>query len=253
MRKYLSLKLIFVSVCLSFIIKLNAQIDTLYSLGTTDNRLTAEERDKLVEEAKLPSANDSIKWMVRFKVTHEKFIKDTLICYGGLHFSDQSLLSESERNRTMLNLPIPYFEFEDINNKRITSDDFKGKVLLLNFWFNRCAPCIAEMPELNKIRADYAAQNIAFIAMAPETKEQIIKFLNSHDFQFRHIADADIFLKQFGVGFPKNILIDKYGIIRYIGGGIVGLNNNKKVESEADFTEINSVTLVEQIDMLLAE
>ena len=90
--------------------------------------------------------------------------------------------------------------------------------------------------------------------MAPEEADQINTFLTRHDFHFRHIPDADVFLKQFGVGFPKNILIDKKGVIRYIDNGIVGLT----IELDESNNEMENYTLEwdalkSNMDILLGE
>ena len=47
--------------------------------------------------------------------------------------------------------PLPDFVFKDILGNTYTPEDIKGKVVVINFWFMSCAPCIEEMPELNKI------------------------------------------------------------------------------------------------------
>lgn len=88
--------------------------------------------------------------------------------------------------------------------------------------------------------------------MAPETTTQVENFLMKDDFQFRHIPDADGFLKKFGVGFPKNILVDKTGVIRYIDSGLGGVIEMEEDTGEPNF-EIGGTVLIEKMEALLDE
>lgn len=238
---------------------LYSQVDTLYSFGTLNNRLTPVELDELLRQKRNKLIQEESKMIVSFEETHQELKKDSIIIYGGLHYIDLGLLTEEEFNTGKLNLEVPHFEFEDLDGNIVSSDSLRGKVVLLNFWFTRCAPCIAEMPYLNQIQDDYEGQDIEFISMAPEDEDQVIKFLITHDFQFQHIADADDLLKQFGVGFPKNILIDKSGIVRYVGGSIVSHSLTRSDEgmedayTNLDPDQLSWDTLRGQIDKLLGE
>ena len=200
----------------------SAQTDTLYSLGQENHWQTQAEITHLIEKKEAALENDSLAWVVQFKPRYEKKQGDTLLVFGGLNIKAESILSETEKIDSRLNKPFPDFELTALDGQLIRKDDLVGKVVLFNFWFTRCAPCIAEMPHLNQIKADYAAENIVFLSMAPEEEELIWAFLNKTTFDFTHFPDADIVLKKFGTGFPKNILVDKRGVVRYIGGGLVG-------------------------------
>jgi len=228
-----------------------AQIDTVYNLGHQINRMTMDEIQQRIKSVEETMKNDAIEWIVRFEVTHEEKEKNTLIQYGTIHIIDESVLSEEEKIESRINKEIPEFNFMDIEGKAIASNQYKGKVLLINFWFTRCPPCIAEMPYLNQIKKDYQDMDVEFISMAPENRGELEAFLERYEFQFRHIPDADLFLKNFGVGFPKNILVDKEGTIRYIGGGIVSGLIDEGDEGMVEKDQINWDELRIKIDGLL--
>ncbi len=232
---------------------LTAQIDTVYNLGNDENRITLDEIDQHIKNIEERLKNDTIEWIIRFEFIREEIEGDTLIQYGGINIVDQSILTEEDKIEIRLNYEIPKFNFVDINGETINSEDLKGKVIFINTWFTRCPPCIAEMPYLNEIKNNYSDQNIVFISMAPEEKREILTFLKKHHFQFQHIPDADIFLKKFGVGFPKNILVDKEGIIRYIGGGLVDGMIEKGEENVIEQDQVNQDVIRVQIDKLLSE
>lgn len=62
--------------------------------------------------------------------------------------------------------PAPAFESKAINGRTVRLADFKGKVVLLNFWATWCAPCRAEMPELVKLQREYEARGLQVIGVA---------------------------------------------------------------------------------------
>jgi len=229
------------------------QKDTLYSLGKSDVFLSKTELNSKIERLSKVMKNDTLEWFVRFELEFEDKKNDTLIQHGTLHIIETSLLSDEDKKQILLNKQIPEFQFLDIEGKLISEKEFKGKVVLINFWFTRCPPCLAEMPFLNEIKENYKGQEVEFLSMAPEEKTKVIEFLKIHDFRFRHIPDADNFLKKFGVGFPKNILVDKNGIIRYIGGGIVDGLIEEGDEGIIEQHQISWDELRIQIDKLLIE
>ena len=77
------------------------------------------------------------------------------------------------------------------------------------------------MPYLNQLKEMYKDQNVEFLSFAPEQGPEIERFLKRFEFNFRHFPDALNYIKPFGKSYPKNILVDKHGIIRHIGAGIV--------------------------------
>lgn len=78
------------------------------------------------------------------------------------------------------------FNFTDINENEISSKSLKGKVIVLNFWGTWCAPCVKEIPELNKLVEKYNSENLKFIAPAITTSKVTLKnsFLPIHPFLY---------------------------------------------------------------------
>ena len=64
----------------------------------------------------------------------------------------------------LIGCKIPDFNVKTINNKVLNTQDFRGKVIVLNFWFTACSPCIAEMPALNMLEKEYHDSDVVFIA-----------------------------------------------------------------------------------------
>lgn len=65
-------------------------------------------------------------------------------------------------------------EFKVLDGESLHLSDFRGQVIVLNVWASWCGPCRLEIPELNKLHAEFAPRGVAFVAMNienPETEE----------------------------------------------------------------------------------
>ncbi|MEO7984572.1 MAG: TlpA disulfide reductase family protein, partial [Bacteroidota bacterium] len=121
-----------------------------------------------------------------------------------------------EWKKCVLDKPIPVFTARTISGKAIGKDDFKGKVVVLNFWSINCLPCIAELPGLNKLVKKYKAKDVVIIAMTWEAAVKIKKeFLPKYQFDCAIVPDAlRIIDKIAASGYPTTYIIDKKGIIK---------------------------------------
>ncbi|MDC1245360.1 TlpA family protein disulfide reductase [Pelagibacteraceae bacterium] len=106
--------------------------------------------------------------------------------------------------------------FKDINQKNVNLDDFKGKLILLNFWATWCAPCKEEMPSLDDLQLNSNLSNLKIfpinIGQEDRTKSEFFfKELNIQNLEI--YIDAPITLaKKFALrGVPTTILINKDG------------------------------------------
>lgn len=108
---------------------------------------------------------------------------------------------------------LPQFEALDINGNRYDRTSIAGKVVVLNFWFTACKPCVFEMPELNDLYKKYQDRDdVVFLSFAIDDKEKILNFLNKRPFDYPIVASANPLISEFGVDvFPTNVVIDRKG------------------------------------------
>jgi thiol-disulfide isomerase/thioredoxin len=69
----------------------------------------------------------------------------------------------------------PSHVFYDAAGKPVKATDFKGKVLVLNLWATWCAPCVAEMPTLAKLAAEYAGKPVVIVPVSVDTPADVDK------------------------------------------------------------------------------
>lgn len=194
--------------------------------------------------------------VVQLKIKQEEVRNDTIFRDYTWNIISKSLVDQQVNEKGFIDKPLPPFEFKDLNGNNISSKDLLGKVVFINFWFTTCAPCIAEMPALNELKKEYKEKDVLFIAMAPENAAQIQEFLNKRAFNFQHLYSAREYIQQFGIGYPKNILVDRQGNVRLIEGGLAAIDMDKDTKTEEDGFEISAkdlAVLKKEIDALLAE
>jgi len=112
-----------------------------------------------------------------------------------------------------------YYEdviFVDINQKNVNLDDFKGKLIILNFWATWCAPCKEEMPSLDDLQSNTKLNNLKIfpINIGQEDALKSKSFFKELNIQNLDIYfDAPITLaKKFSLrGVPTTIIFDKEG------------------------------------------
>ncbi|WP_299336373.1 TlpA disulfide reductase family protein [uncultured Psychroserpens sp.] len=113
---------------------------------------------------------------------------------------------------------------EDINGNIYTLDDLKGKVVVMNFWFIRCQPCVAEIPDLNELKAKFKGKDVLFFAVALDTKPALEVFLESHPFDFIIIPKGGALANRFKIPhYPFNMIIDQNGTMQYVSD-VLSLN-----------------------------
>ncbi len=113
--------------------------------------------------------------------------------------------------------PAPAFTLPDINEKKVSLSDFKGKVVLLNFWATWCGPCRAEMPSLNRLYAAFKNDGFVALAVSIDPSEKPVKsFVSEKGLAFPVLMDPEkeAYFDLYAVfALPTSYLIDRNGII----------------------------------------
>jgi len=107
------------------------------------------------------------------------------------------------------------FQEEEFTKKTVISlEDFKGKYVLLDFWAEWCAPCIAKLPHLKELYSKTDRTKFEIIGIAAHsTPNGIKRLIEQHEIGWSQILSNDI-VGMYGItSFPTTILLDTEGII----------------------------------------
>lgn len=125
----------------------------------------------------------------------------------------------------LMNKPFFNRDFKTLSDKILNQKSLNNKPTLVNLWFTSCAPCIEEMPYLNKLKEKYT-DKVNFISITFNNKTEVENFLKKREFNFTHIVDEKTFLKEKKVPqYPINIFLDKNGIVKNVQGNVPVIQN----------------------------
>jgi thiol-disulfide isomerase/thioredoxin len=92
------------------------------------------------------------------------------------HLGSSTHISRAETNKAV-SQTFGQASFNDLQGKEHTLGEWKGKVLVVNFWATWCPPCRKEVPEFMAIQQKYAAQGLVIVGIGIDTKDKIAPFV----------------------------------------------------------------------------
>ena len=117
----------------------------------------------------------------------------------------------------LIGKPVPEFSVTDLNGNPISLQDYREKIVLLDFWAVWCGFCIDEMPNLKKVYDTYKDQEFDIIGVSlDDTETELRDYIRENDIQWRQIYTGgkrdDPLLQQYNItGIPTQWLIDREG------------------------------------------
>ena len=144
-------------------------------------------------------------------------------------------MSKFERAKTPK--PLPDLAFQDADDKPLRFGDFRGRALLINFWATWCAPCVKEMPSLDRLQAKFPKDKFLVLPLSIDgpTKTKVVPF-----YKDQKLANLGIYFDKGRKAMqgldvtllPTSILVDPAG--REIG----------RLEGDADWDMPEGVALI---------
>lgn len=116
----------------------------------------------------------------------------------------------------------PDFVRPDLANRPVQLSEYRGKVVLLNFWATWCPPCREEMPAFSKWQRDYGSDRLKIIGVSMDDDVTSVKeFLGKHPVSYPIVMGDAKLAETFGgvLGLPLSFLINEQGrvVARYQG------------------------------------
>jgi thiol-disulfide isomerase/thioredoxin len=111
----------------------------------------------------------------------------------------------------------PSFELTDVDGKKVAFADYKGKVVLINFWATWCGPCKKEMPDLMAINQELIGKEFIMLGICVSDKEENLKnYLKTNPVSYKILFGNPELVTAFEnasgqkmEGIPTTFIIDK--------------------------------------------
>jgi peroxiredoxin len=154
----------------------------------------------------------------------------------------QTRMNQETRESPQEGFLAPSFSLQKLNGSVVNLIDYKGKVVLVNFWASWCGPCKMEIPSLNRLYQKRKSTGFEILAISldrtPVSKLADFVKLKQMDFPILLNSEGDVSEKYTVRGIPSSFLLDKKGMIKWkVVGGV----------------EWDRVDVLSKIDSLLAE
>jgi thiol-disulfide isomerase/thioredoxin len=130
---------------------------------------------------------------------------------------------DSGANSPLVGKPAPEFEIGLVGGKRFRWDDYRGKIVVLDFWASWCGPCMQTLPQVDKVAQEFAAQGVCLVAVnLQETPEQIKQTLDKLHLETTVALDVDgTVAKKYGAtAIPQTVIVGRDGNVArvFVGG-----------------------------------
>jgi len=162
---------------------------------------------------------------------------------NGIRFSPNA---SAEKIYSLFGKQFPDFSLKSLDGEEVSLLELKGKVVLMNFWFTGCGPCIKEMPALSSIQEEYGDQLVC-LSISFHDKKELDHFFKNHRFTFKHLTNARSLIDKIGItAYPKNIILTKEGKVHQILDGI-----HQQLDKEGNVMNGDGRELVREIEKVL--
>ena len=115
----------------------------------------------------------------------------------------------------------PDFKLSDLSGQEISLTQFRGKIVLLDFWATWCGPCRMTMPLLENLQKEYSGVMVQLAVNLEEPKDLVQDYVKSQGIRAQVLLDEQGSVAQaYGAeAIPRQVLIDKKGVVQYIQTG----------------------------------
>lgn len=120
--------------------------------------------------------------------------------------------SSPARGGEEIRMPAPDFALSDVQNRLIRISDFKGKVVVLDFWATWCGPCRAEIPWFNDLARRYRDRGLVVLGVSMDEKgwTAVVPFVKDLQVEYPVVLASAAPVQAYGVGPPPTtFLIDR--------------------------------------------
>jgi len=146
-----------------------------------------------------------------------------ILLYGINHFEGQISAGSGLEEAPLRGSLAPNFSLKNLQGEDVELAEYRGRVVLINFWATWCAPCRLEMPAI-QARYERYSPDLAVLAVDFDEPEQLVRdFVTEFGMTFEVLLDPGAVVQdQYQIrGYPSSYFVDEDGIIQFVHIGIM--------------------------------
>lgn len=129
-----------------------------------------------------------------------------------------ALLARSPAQTGVRTANAPDFELKDLGGRTVKLSDYRGKVVLINFWATWCPPCQAEMPDLVRLQKENESRGLRIIGMTYPAydRKAVRRLARELKLNYPVLYGSRELAAKYEVGeiLPATVVVDRQGMIR---------------------------------------
>lgn len=137
------------------------------------------------------------------------------ITLGGAPVSAEPV---ADRSMVKIGDEAPNFQLRDLAGNMVALSQFRGKVVLLNFWATWCGPCREEMPSMEQLYHNMPRKDFEILAVSTDPQGAVVTRPFQQEFGLTfpilHDPDMRVGLSYGARSLPMSVMIDRHGIVR---------------------------------------
>lgn len=151
-------------------------------------------------------------------------------------------LQSPQQKRIQINQELPDFEAQTIDGKDVRLSDFKGKVVIVNFWASWCGPCVEEVPSLMGLLKSFPKDLVLIAISGDSNKEDIDSFMKSFP-EMESLPNSNV------IWDSEKKLIPQYQISRLPESFVVSKDQRlvKKISGSIDWHSEDAISYMKQL------
>jgi peroxiredoxin len=130
----------------------------------------------------------------------------------------------------------PDFTLPDLNGRQVKLSDFRGKLIVIDFWATWCPPCEFQIPVLNSLYDSHHDRDVVILGVSVDTDgpEAVRAYAEKRQVRYEILLGSESLAREFGApGFPSLIVVGPDGFIRSMHVGLVEQPELLQVLAEA--------------------
>jgi len=157
----------------------------------------------------------SLVWQLRGDRDAAAAVYEQLSTAFFLNAEVRDFAAARSKRLTLVGQPLPSLSVSDLADREVTSSDFAGKVILLDFWATNCRPCLEELPRLRQIHRDCSPHGLEIVGLSfDEDRATLEHFLMQESLPWRLALGRKMAEESFHVSLiPCLMLVDRQGRI----------------------------------------